>query len=211
MIEFEKTLPDGRSFSVHRVHSSDVDFQAGTIIIWIESWVNLDDFNAGVLPIIEFKTVIAFTAYDSSLLDDMESQVTTLDWDYVNETFNVPVVPSLAELKEEKARQVDLWRTQARYADVTVTVGGVDHTWQVDEGSQQLIMNAITVYSLGIAPLPPTWRTSDDIDVSVTLDDLKAIASAAVTQTSLAFYHSFQLKNQIEAATTPEQLDAIVW
>ena len=81
--------------------------------------------------------------------------------------------------------------------------------WQADSISQSLLSQAILLAQIQAAPVPPTWRTLDNQDISVTLDDLKAIAFAIAAQTQLAYSRSWELKALVASATTIDELNAI--
>jgi hypothetical protein len=128
------------------------------------------------------------------------------------ESMQKPILPfNLIDAKNKKSDEIDSWRFVARYVNVFTTVSGVEYEWQADTNSQQLISNSVVMAINGIASAPPVWRTFDNIDVLVTLDDLKTIANTMVEQTRLAYYHSFELKAAVDAATTQAELDAITW
>lgn len=125
--------------------------------------------------------------------------------------YPVALPPSLDSFKADKKQKIEEWRDIARCSDVVVEIGGVFHTWQADKVSKDLIGDTINLVSNNAATIPPVWRTIDNINVAVTLADLKSIASAMATQTNNAYIHSWQLKSLVDAATTKAQLEAIVW
>lgn len=90
-------------------------------------------------------------------------------------------------------------------------VQALGYTWQADKRSQELITSAIQFATLGISPTPLTWRTFNNEDISVTLDDLKTIATAMVAQTQQAYTMSWQYKQQISVASTLEEVEMVVW
>ena len=115
------------------------------------------------------------------------------------------------DLQAAKRAQIEQWRDEARYADVTVEVYGSPHPWQIDPISSQLILSAATNNKVFGFPLPPTWRTADNIDVPISINDLAAIIAAGAIQTQMAYAKSWALKAQVAAASTQADLDAIVW
>jgi hypothetical protein len=101
------------------------------------------------------------------------------------------------------------WRDTYRFSDITVSVGGVVHQWQVNKDSIDLITGAIDMVTQTIASCPPTWRTSDNVDVPITITDLKVIAGAAAVQTQAAFSHSWVLKAALSTAVKNQDIAAI--
>ena len=123
----------------------------------------------------------------------------------------VPYVDSLAALKLGKKSSIESWRDAACIAPVTIAVNGVDHLWAADSRTQLLLGTSVSMATLGVVDAPPVWRSVENINVPVTLDDLKTIAAALVEQTQTAYAHSWLLKYQVDQATTASQLDSIVW
>ena len=79
---------------------------------------------------------------------------------------------TLEEAKASKKTEIEEARNKACF----IPVSAIGHTWQVDTRSQTLLSSAILLAQIGATPVPPTWRSIDNVDVPVTLDDLKTIA-----------------------------------
>lgn len=114
---------------------------------------------------------------------------------------------SLSEVKASKRVYIEQQRDLSCFS----SVNAIGYTWQTDSKSQTLLANALMLAQLGITPVPPTWRTLDNIDVSVTLDDLKAIVLATAIKTQAAYSQSWTLKAAVDAATTIEEVESIIW
>ncbi|MBU0665340.1 MAG: DUF4376 domain-containing protein [Proteobacteria bacterium] len=113
----------------------------------------------------------------------------------------------ILQFQLKKKAEIEAARDAACYADVTA----LGHTWQADIRSQDLLNKTISLCALGL-PLPPTWRTLDNIDVPITgMADLLAIAGAMAYQTQFAYSTSWALKAQGLAATRVQQIETIVW
>lgn len=115
--------------------------------------------------------------------------------------------PSIESLRAEKRIEVEQHRNNVCFKPVSV----IGYLWQADQRSQDLLSSAIMLAQIGAAPTPSTWRTLDNQDISVTLDNLKAIAAAIALQTQGAYQHSWDLKQLILQATTQEELDQVIW
>ncbi len=116
---------------------------------------------------------------------------------------------TLAGLKEEKIKQIELWRKEARFAPGSV----FGRTWQLDEKSQSLLGQAILIASLG-GSLPTAWIDADNNPLAITdISQLLQIAAVAAAQTDYAYIRSLELKSIVRdvATDTKEKLDAIVW
>lgn len=110
-------------------------------------------------------------------------------------------------VKEAKKAEIEHWRDAACYADVTA----LGRAWQADARSQDLLNKAISLAGLGL-PLPAIWRDADNDDMAVAgIMDLLQIAGAMASQTQTAYGISWTLKAQVDAATTTEEINAVVW
>ena len=123
----------------------------------------------------------------------------------------VPHAVGLDEARAAMRSQIETWRDAACEANVAVPVGGVAYQWQADARSQQLLGTAVSLSAAGAIPAPAVWRSATNVDVTVTLADLKTIAATIAWQTNQAYGHSWALKAALDAATTPEAIAAIVW
>lgn len=117
------------------------------------------------------------------------------------------VVPrDLSEIKIAKLQQIEVDRDDACLQDVTA----LGHQWQCDKRSQELLNGAVTLAAAG-GPLPTTWRTSDNINIAIdNIGMLLAIAGAMAVQTQTAYQVSWTLKAAVEAASTSEEVDAVM-
>lgn len=115
--------------------------------------------------------------------------------------------PALPDTKVAKLIELESMRDAACYANITAN----GHVWQADKRSQELLSSAITLAQAGL-PLPPVWRSADNVNVPVTsVADLLAIAGPIATRTLMAYNTSWELKAQVEAATAVDQVQAVQW
>lgn len=113
--------------------------------------------------------------------------------------------PSLEQIKATKKLQIEADRAAQCYADVSA----LGHQWQADKDSQNLLSQAISLAQAGL-PLPPVWRTSDNVDVPITsINDLLTIAGAIATQTQAVYATAWKRKAALEVATTIEEVEAV--
>jgi hypothetical protein len=114
---------------------------------------------------------------------------------------------NLARVKTEKKRWVELERLIRRYDNVFA----LEHEWQADSASQDILGKAALNATLGL-PLTPVWRDFNNVNMEVTdISQLVAIMGAIGENTQNTFIISWTLKAQIDAATTPEEVEAITW
>lgn len=130
----------------------------------------------------------------------------TTQWVYLNGACQ-PKPRDFAAEKAAMPAKIEAWRDQACVANVTAH----GRPWQADKTSQALLGQAIALAQAGL-PLPAVWRDANNNNMPITsLADLLAIAGAIAAQVQAAYVRSWQLKAQVEAATTVEELDAIQW
>ena len=121
------------------------------------------------------------------------------------------VVPTLEELKLSTKKQVEIERDVRACMDVLVDVGGTAFSFQADQRSQNLVMGTLLGTATGTAKLPPVWRTSNNLNVPICLDDLKHIGAAMSLQVNTVYTQSWDVKAKIDAATTIEGVQSIVF
>ncbi|WP_157664832.1 DUF4376 domain-containing protein [Bordetella genomosp. 9] len=116
--------------------------------------------------------------------------------------------PPLESVKQTQAERI----TEAclRAIDSGFDYGG--HRYDSDLVSRTNIIGTATGVQAGI-PLPAgfTWRTSDNENVPLDGPGVIALGAALLQHVNQQYALSWQLKAQIEAATTAEEVAAISW
>lgn len=113
----------------------------------------------------------------------------------------------LVRAKRLKVDWVHQERNKRRVANVIV----FGRPWQADLHSQDLLNKAIGIAIAG-APLPAVWRDDENNDMPITeIGQLVAIGGAMALQTEEVYHRSWELKAEIEAASTTEELGLIIW
>lgn len=133
--------------------------------------------------------------------------------------YNWIINGNIAE-RHENSRQLTLDEVKAvrRFAvegnrDIEIAKNVTAHArpWQADRRSQELLGQAISLAQAGL-PLPAAWRDANNSNMTIsTIADLLAIAGAIAAQTQTAYAKSWDLKAQIDAATTTAEVEAIIW
>ena len=117
-----------------------------------------------------------------------------------------PPEPIFNELKAAKREEI----AAARYAAETggCTVDGV--TIATDRGSQSLLTAAVVTARLE-PEFTVKWKCANNRFVTLDSVQLKAIGAAVTAHVEACFAREGELCEQIDAAQTPEELDAIHW
>lgn len=130
----------------------------------------------------------------------------------------VVLVPNAAALQLSAAQAQQRALIDAAYANAVQqnvtykTVAGTTETFEADTASQTLVMQATQGYAIaGATPAGFYWVAADNAQVPFTLADLQGLYQAILAQGWTAFQKRQTLKAQIDAATTVEAVQAIVW
>jgi len=115
----------------------------------------------------------------------------------------------LEEAETDAKRRVHDSRAAVVSADVHVTIGDKSYPFQADDYSFMILSRTVQLVERNAMKCPPIWRSSDNQNVPVTVEDLQAIEVAIMTQLQQAFMHAFTLKDQIKAAADADNLSAL--
>lgn len=119
------------------------------------------------------------------------------DREYVAPTFEEIVAAKLAELKT------------TRDALETEPVEYNGNRYDYDEKARDRINAAII--ALDVSKGQIAWTTADNTEVMVNADDLRGVIAAVALRSNELHVKYRQLKEQVEACTTKEQLEKIEW
>lgn len=114
--------------------------------------------------------------------------------------------PTLDELKTAKRATIAAARYEAETGGCTVE--GV--TVATDRGSQALLTAAVVMARLD-PEFKTQWKCADGRFVALDAFQLRTIGDAVIAHVEACFAREGELCEQINAAQTPEELDAIQW
>lgn len=115
--------------------------------------------------------------------------------------------PDLATLKRRQRDEINQARETA--GSQPVTVAGI--RYDADAAARANITGTAAAVANGASAATIRWRDADDVTRQLTPAEFVAMATAVMGQYQAAFEHSFVLKDQVTAATTPAQVRAVVW
>lgn len=116
--------------------------------------------------------------------------------------------PTLDEIKQFKSQEI----TSACIRAIDSGFVHEGHPYDSDIVSRTNIIGTATGVQAGI-PLPEgfTWRTSDNENVPMGGPGIIALGAALLQHVNQQYATSWQLKAEVEAATTPDDVEAIRW
>lgn len=115
-----------------------------------------------------------------------------------------PTIP-LDEIKATKIAELK----QARDTEELSPISYGGYSWDFDEKAIQRINGAII--ALGENDTI-TWTSADNREIkNVNVDDLKGIVGAAALRSTQLHIKYRQLREQVESATTIEEVESVVW
>ena len=121
------------------------------------------------------------------------------------------VAAQLVAVKTAKNLQINEWRAQANQSHFTHT-GKQIACDALSRSDIDAVANAIALTGSYPAGFPGAWKAMDNSYIMLpTVDDFKAMFASMTLQGTINFGHSQDLKTALAAATTVEQIDAIVW
>lgn len=117
--------------------------------------------------------------------------------------------PTLDELKEQKREEINSAREQAR-SDEGAEFD--DDIFDVDETSQSNILAQIKVAEL-LQDTEATYiyRSKTNKDHLLTVSELQQLGLKIAQKVNAIYAKSWELKAEVDKATTPEEVEAISW
>lgn len=113
--------------------------------------------------------------------------------------------PTLDELKAQKLTELKVTRDNEEVKPIEYN----GNLFDFDDKARDRINSAII--ALSITGQSIKWTTADNTEVMVTADDLRGVIAAVAVHSNELHVKYRQLKEQVEACTTKEQLEKIEW
>lgn len=130
------------------------------------------------------------------------------DWIY-EEIKNEEIKPSLEDLKLFKRYEINSERDNARKTEGAEYDGDI---FDIDEVSQSNILAQIKVAEIiGDPKATYNYRSKTNTDHLLTLAQLQELGLAIAVKVNAIYVKSWDLKAQVDKATTAEEVEAIKW
>ena len=144
----------------------------------------------------------AFQKYPNDVCEDILNSIDIL---LTNKEKREYVAPTLDELKQAKINEFKTIRDTEEVKPIAYN----GNIFDFDEKARDRINSAII--ALSITGQSIEWTTADNTNVTVTADDLRGVIAAVAMRSNELHVKYRQLKEQVEACTTKEQLEKIEW
>lgn len=144
----------------------------------------------------------AFQKYPNDVCEDILNSIETL---LANKEKREYVAPSLDELKQQKLTELKAIRD----AEEVKPIAYNGNLFDFDDKARDRINSAII--ALSITGQSIEWTTADNTNVLVTANDLRGVVANVAVRSNELHVKYRQLKEQVEACTTKEQLEKIEW
>lgn len=119
---------------------------------------------------------------------------------------------TLQDLKDAKWEEVKRWREAATVAPLLVTRFGVfDGDAAGMDNIKSTVLGLREAAEIGAAPTTVTWTLNDNSTVDLTPVEFSEVAAMLLARGDAAHQRARVLRDQIEAATTPADLEAVQW
>ena len=113
--------------------------------------------------------------------------------------------PTLDELKADKINEFKFKRDSLEVEPISYQGYRFDYN---DKARDRIIA---AIIALDVSKGQIAWTTADNTEVMVNADDLRGVIAAVALRSNELHVKYRQLKEQVEACTTKEQLEKIEW
>ncbi|KQX69218.1 DUF4376 domain-containing protein [Paenibacillus sp. Root444D2] len=117
---------------------------------------------------------------------------------------------SLEDVKIQKIKQLNIFCNIAILAGFTSDALGSSNTYDFDIDAQINLGGMLNAITAGLVSEPVIWKASGQPQAH-TFVQFKTVFGAGLAHKNINIGKYWTLKAQVEAATTTEQVNAIVW
>ena len=192
--------PQGARADIHRITGAEITKDA--VYVMLTSYANA----TSQMPVWQDKLempVELFTTYPQSVIDWLTAASGPFP-----EAVVVEDETDIETLKRTRKKMVEHLRDTHIYSGVLTPSGFVDS----DANSIRNIQGAHQLASLSKMtqqPFTMDWRLVDNTEVTLDADQMIAMGNAVLAHIQGCYAHSWNLKEQVDQATTEEDIEAI--
>lgn len=144
-------------------------------------------------------------APDIVLLDITDYPQVTEGWGFVDGEFVDPT-PTLEDLKTAKRAEI----AAARYASATGEIPISGYLYSIDKDSQTSFLGTLAAFQAG-AMTSTIWKTAGGRFVTLNGEEFMQLVTIVLAYISACFGAESAILEQVEAASSAEELAAVVW
>ena len=219
------TVENGLTLSYHKLRKIESSADMTVITVHLCSWLDADHYATGVGAV--WNSTVDMPLSSDVLAEVMESLL--LDPTYVGAVETVDTLTSLESYKERQWAVLKSQRDALEFSPVTFD----SQVYDADVDSQRRIAGAVVgtimqqvlwlKYELvqvasqaGVTLTPPpaepiNWTLANSEVVSLTPDQIFGLGAAVIENAKAAHEIGREVYEQIEEATTPEEVTSVVW
>lgn len=140
-------------------------------------------------------------------VDSIPSQFVGGGWSYIDGVWTSNAIADQVILPAKRAEKIAQFTALATAANFAA-IDYLGHAWRADSASQTLLAQ---VLAIGSVPEGMYWRDASDTPHAMTYADLQGLG-AAILSRGLAADSNLMIKTAaVNAATTAEEIDAVIW
>ena len=173
-------------------------------ILWIASIIDTVTDHPFITAPAEASTGVNFYVENNALVAYPIKTYTGAVFNYTTKQWEDP--RTLADLKAAKWTQIKQARAQAEYAGFTWD----GSTFDSDATSQNRITGAVTLAQMSAA-FSIDWTLADNTVRTLNQGEMLQVGATLGAHVGAQFSYAQSLRTAIEAATTREQVEAVVW
>lgn len=211
MINKLYATPNGATPMFHVVRNLEVTFASNSAIINIGSYASQELYNIGSSPVWNTPLSIPITNIEQPILLSIESWLTqSQDSPLYGGTIVSDNSLTLEVIKDRKWSEIKTNRLSKEYSGFIYNGSKFDS----DEASTRRIVGATTLASLAKTsgqPFSIDWTLADNTVITLDADSMVAVGEALGQYVSSIHAISRNLRDQIENATTEEEVALIHW
>lgn len=199
--------PNGAEVVFHRAKNVvSIDFAAGTAVVGVACWPSEQAHNDGMPP--DWLEPIAVTIAD---LANIDTAIVTMDGSpFLGGTIVSDTSTGLDAAKERRWALIKMERSAHEFGGFVWGGSGFDS----DAISQQRITGAVVLAMLASAAgqsFSQAWTLADNESRTLTGADMLAVGMALGAHVGGTHAIATELREQINAATTFEEVEAVTW
>lgn len=211
MINKTYITPNGALTSLHIIRNLEVNFISNTAIFNISSFPNVEAYNSGLPPLWSTPLDIPLTYLVDPIFESLEQWAITYGSSFLSD--GIIMADTSLSLESAKGRK---W-SEIKVNRLTKEYGGFIYDGSVfdsDEDSTRRIVGATTLASLAKnsqQPFSIDWTLADNSVRTLNADSMIGAGEALGQYVASIHAISRTLRDQIENATTVEEVTSIHW